>query len=164
CGRGGSGRPVGRCRAAAPGRARPAAARVRPDQVVRGHPVLVLRPSLARFDREPKVPGRVARLGPGGPSARLSCGLRPRSLPLVGPAKPVPTRPRGAGGSRPPRAPPTTTQRFVLTARATFGTHSLASLGGARLLRQLQTGEGALGAPVLDHLHEGVGAGAVEAV
>src|SRR5436309_9328399 len=63
------------------------------------------------FDREPKVPGRVARLGPDGPSARLSCGLRPRSLSLVGPAKPDPTRPRGAGGSRPPRAPPTTTQK-----------------------------------------------------
>jgi len=29
-------------------------------------------------DREPKVSGRVARLGPDGPSARLSCGLRPR--------------------------------------------------------------------------------------
>src|SRR5205823_7895968 len=59
--------------------------------------------------------GRVARLGPDGPSARLSCGLRPRSLLLVGPAKPDPTRPRGAGGGRPPRAPPTTTHRFVVT-------------------------------------------------
>src|SRR5436309_8039417 len=53
------------------------------------------------FDREPEVPGRVARFGPDGPSARLSCGLRPRSLSLVGPAKPDPTRPRGPAGAAP---------------------------------------------------------------
>src|SRR5438552_5972042 len=52
------------------------------------------------------VPGRVARLGPDGPSARLSCGHRPRSLSLVGPAKPDPTRPRGAGGEPPPSGTP----------------------------------------------------------